>query len=55
MKTGFDRFIRERRSDILKWELICPNCGFSYLRKKPMVGGRCGKCKTTLENIERRT
>jgi hypothetical protein len=54
MKDEFDGFIRERRSDILKWELLCPNCGNRYLRKKPLVGGRCRKCKTTLENIERK-
>ena len=54
METEFDGFIRERRSDILKWELLCPNCGNRYLRKKPLVGGRCRKCKTTLENIERK-
>ena len=53
MVNGFCDFIRERRSDILKWELHCPNCGWRYLRKKPMVGGRCVKCKTTLENNER--
>ena len=53
MKAEFGRFIRERRSDVLKWELLCPNCGMSYLRKKPMAGARCGKCKTTLENIQR--
>jgi predicted SprT family Zn-dependent metalloprotease len=53
MKADFDRFIRERRSDILKWELSCPNCDYGYLRKKPLVGARCRKCKTNLENIER--
>ena len=53
MKTDFDRFIRERRSDILKWELSCPNCEYRYLSKKPLVGARCRKCKTTLEKIER--
>ncbi len=53
MKTDFDRFIRERRSDILKWELSCPNCDCRYLRKKPLVGARCRKCKTNLENTER--
>ena len=53
MKDDFDRFIRERRSDILKWELSCPNCDYGYLRKKPLVGARCRKCKTNLENIER--
>ena len=53
MKNDFDRFIRERRSDILNWELSCPNCDYRYLRKKPLVGARCRKCKTTLENAER--
>ena len=53
MKTDFDRFIRESRSDILKWELSCPNCEYRYLSKKPLVGARCKKCKTTLENTER--
>ena len=53
MKDEFNEFIRERRSDILKWELSCPNCGKRYLRKKPMKGARCGKCKTTLQNRER--
>ena len=53
MVNGFSDFIRERRSDILKWELHCPNCEWRYLRKKPMVGRRCVKCKATLENIER--
>ncbi len=53
MKDEFDRFIRERRSDILKWELSCPNCEYRYLSKKPLVGARCRKCKTPLENIER--
>ena len=53
MKNDFDRFIRERRSDILNWELSCPNCDNRYLRKKPLVGARCRKCKTTLENAER--
>lgn len=54
MGDGFRDFIRERRSDILKWELLCPNCEERYLRKKPLVGGRCRKCKTTLQNIERK-
>ena len=53
MGGGFRDFIRERRSDILKWELHCPNCEWRYLRKKPMIGRRCAKCKTTLENTER--
>ena len=53
MKTEFDYFIRERRSDIMKWELLCPNCDYRYLSKKPLVGARCRKCKTTLENTER--
>ena len=53
MGNGFRDFIRERRSDILKWELHCPSCGWSYMRKKPMTGRRCVKCKTTLENIEK--
>tara|TARA_B100002052_G_scaffold161587_1_gene147052 strand:- start:91 stop:642 length:552 start_codon:yes stop_codon:yes gene_type:complete len=55
MKDEFNEFIRERRSDILKWELSCPNCGKRYLRKKPMKGARCGKCKTILQNRERGT
>ena len=54
MGDGFRDYIRERRSDILKWELLCPNCGERYLSKKPVVGGRCGKCKTTLDNSERK-
>jgi len=54
MGNGFRDFIRERRSDILKWELHCPSCGWSYMRKKPMTGRRCVKCKTTLENTERK-
>ena len=53
MVNGFNDFIRERRSDILKWELRCPKCEWRYLRKKPMVGGRCVKCKTALVNTER--
>jgi len=53
MKTEFDYFIRERRSDIMKWELLCPDCDYRYLSKKPLVGARCRKCKTTLENTER--
>ena len=53
MGDGFRDFIRERRADILVWELLCHNCGKRYLRKKPVMGGRCGKCKTTLENIKR--
>ena len=55
MKDEFNEFIRERRSDILKWELSCPNCDKRYLRKKPMKGARCGKCKTILQNRERGT
>ena len=53
MKSDFDEFIRERRSDILKWELSCPDCGKRYLRKKPMNGARCGKCKASLVSNER--
>ena len=53
MGRGFSNFIRERRPDILKWELRCPNCEWRYLRKKPMIGGRCVKCKATLENTEK--
>ena len=52
-KAEFGQFIRERRSDILKWELKCPSCGERYLRKEPMPGARCGRCKTVLDNIER--
>ena len=52
MKTDFDRFIRERRSDILKWKLLCPSCGQTFRTKKPMVTYRCMKCKTTLEKFE---
>ena len=52
MGDGFRDFIRERRSDILKWKLMCPSCGEVFRTKKPMVTYRCGKCKTTLENIE---
>ncbi len=52
MGDGFRDFIRERRSDILKWKLLCPSCGEVFRTKKPMVTYRCGKCKTTLENIE---
>ena len=54
MRDDFGDFLRETRRDILKWELLCPNCGERYLSKKPVVGGRCGKCKTTLDNIERK-
>ena len=53
MKEEFGRFIRERRTDILKWVLICPDCDFSYFSKKPLVGARCRKCKATLENTRR--
>ena len=52
-KAEFGQFIRERRSDILKWELKCPSCGERYLRKEPIPGARCGRCKTVLDNIER--
>ena len=53
MKDDFDRFIRERRSDILKWKLLCPSCGQTFRTKKPQVTYRCRKCKTTLERVER--
>lgn len=53
MKAEFGYFIRERRSDILRWELSCPNCDYRYLSKKPLVGARCRKCKITLVNNER--
>jgi len=53
MKDDFDRFIRERRSDILKWKLLCPSCGQIFRTKKPQVTYRCRKCKTTLEHVER--
>ena len=53
MKERFGYFIRERRPDIMKWELLCPNCDYRYLSKKPLVGARCRKCKTTLLNEER--
>ena len=54
MGNGFSDLIRERRADILKWELHCRKCGWKYLRKKPMVGGRCVNCKTALESTERK-
>jgi hypothetical protein len=53
MKEEFGSFICERRSDILNWVLICPNCDFRYFSKKPLPGGRCRKCKATLENTQR--
>ena len=53
MKAEFGYFIRERRSDILRWELSCPNCDYRYLSKKPLVGARCRKCKIALVKNER--
>ncbi len=53
MGNGFRDFIRERRSDILKWKLLCPSCGQIFRTKKPMVSYRCMKCKTTLVKSER--
>ena len=53
MGNGFRDFIRERRSDILKWKLMCPSCGEVFRTKKPMVTYMCRKCKTVLESIER--
>ena len=53
MKEEFGQFIRERRSDILKWVLSCPNCDYRFLSKRPLPGARCRKCKSTLENSKR--
>ena len=50
----FNSFIRERRSDILKYESLCPNCGWRWRSKKSIIGLRCTKCNTTMENIERK-
>ena len=49
----FNSFIRERRSDILKYESLCPNCGWRWRSKKSIIGLRCTKCNTTMKNIER--
>ena len=54
MKDDFDDFIRERRSDILKYESLCPNCGWRWRSKKSIIGIKCTKCNTTMENIERK-
>ena len=52
MTDEFNDFIRERRSDILKCESLCPNCGWKWRSKKSIIGLRCMKCNTTMENIE---
>jgi len=54
MNDEFNSFIRERRSDILKCESLCPNCGWRFRSKKSIIGLRCIKCNTTMENIERK-